>query len=242
MTTLVVGATGATGRRLVEQLFDRGQAVKAIVRSPDRLPEKLRNHDQLTVIRSSLLDLSDTEMAQHVSGCDAVASCLGHTMTPQGIWGSPRRLVTDATRRLCAAIKANQPTLPVKFVLMNTAGNRNRDLDEQLAFKERLAAGAMRLLVPPQADNEQAAEYLRTAIGQEDGAIEWVAVRPDNLLDQDAVSAYDVFPSPTQSAIFGSASTSRINVGHFMAELITDGETWSRWKGQMPVIYNREPS
>ncbi len=32
--------------------------------------------------------------------------------------------------------------------------------------------------------------------------------------------------------------TSRINVGHFMADLITDEEIWNRWKGQMPVIYN----
>jgi hypothetical protein len=25
-----------------------------------------------------------------------------------------------------------------------------------------------------------------------------------------------------------------------MAELITDEETWSKWKGQTPVIYNNE--
>ncbi len=43
MTTLVVGASGATGRLLVEQLCDRGQNVKVIVRSPDRLPETLRH-------------------------------------------------------------------------------------------------------------------------------------------------------------------------------------------------------
>ena len=31
MTTLVVGATGATGRLLVKQLLGRGEAVKAII-------------------------------------------------------------------------------------------------------------------------------------------------------------------------------------------------------------------
>jgi hypothetical protein len=31
-----------------------------------------------------------------------------------------------------------------------------------------------------------------------------------------------------------------INVGHFMAELITDDELWNQWNGQMPVIYNKE--
>ena len=51
MTTLVVGASGATGRLLVEQLLNRGQNVKVIVRSPDKLPEVLKNHDHLSVIQ-----------------------------------------------------------------------------------------------------------------------------------------------------------------------------------------------
>ena len=130
MTTLVVGASGATGRLLVEQLLNRGQNVRVIVRSPDKLPEVLTNHDSLSVISASVLELSDAEMSQHVSGCRAVASCLGHNMSLKGLYGHPRRLVTDATRRLCNAIKANKPEGPTKFVLMNTAGNSNRDLHE----------------------------------------------------------------------------------------------------------------
>ncbi len=163
-------------------------------------------------------------------------------MTLKGIWGSPRRLVTDATRRLCAAVKANQPAEPVRFVLMNTTGNRNRDLDEQLAASERLVIGLMRVLVPPQADNEQAAEYLRTGIGQNDGQIEWVVVRPDSLIDVDHVTGYEIYPSPIRSVFFDAGKTSRINVGHFMAQLITDDDTWKQWRGQMPVIYNTESS
>jgi len=240
MTTLVVGATGATGKLLVEHLLDRGEAVKVIVRSPDRLPETIRNHDLLTVIQASVLELSDAEMARHVRGCDAVASCLGHNMTLKGLWGSPRRLVTDATRRLCAAAKANQPAEPVRFVLMNTTGNRNRDLDERVTSSERLVVGLLRVLLPPQADNEAAADYLRAGIGQNDPSIEWVAVRPDNLIDEDKVTRYEVYPSPIRSGIFDPGKTSRINVGHFMAQLITDNDTWKRWKGQMPVIYNAE--
>jgi NAD(P)H-binding len=239
MTTLVVGASGATGRLLVEQLLNRGQYVRAIVRSPDKLPEVLRKNDQLTVISASILELSDLEMAQHAKGCDAVASCLGHNLNLKGIYGQPRRLVTDATRRLCNAIKTNKSAKPTKFVLMNTTGNSNRDLLEPVSLAQKLVMGLMRLLLPPQVDNEQAADFLRTKIGQKDQAIEWVAVRPDSLKDAREVSAYEVFPSPTRSAIFNPGVTSRINVGHFMAELITDDATWNKWKGQMPVIYNK---
>jgi nucleoside-diphosphate-sugar epimerase len=239
MNILVVGATGATGRPLVQQLLDRGHAVKVIVRSPGSLPETIRNHERLTVIGASLLDLSDEALADHVQGVDAVASCLGHNLTLKGIYGHPRRLVTDATRRLCNAIKANQPAGRTKFVLMNTSGNRNRDLDEPISLAQKVVIGLLRLLLPPHVDNEQAADYLRTQIGQHDGQIAWVAVRLDGLIDADEVTEYDTYPSPIRSAIFDAGQVSRINVAHFMAELITNEACWQQWRGQMPVIYSR---
>jgi hypothetical protein len=242
MTTLVVGASGATGRLLVKHLLNRGLNVKVIVRLADSLPEDIRKHANLSLISASILDLSDTEITQHVNGCGAVASCLGHTMSLKGLYGHPRRLVTDATRRLCDAIKSNKPEEPVKFVLMNTAGNSNRDIPERISFAQKCVVGLVRLLLPPQVDNEKAADYLRTKIGKNNGMIEWAAVRPDSLIDESEVSEYAVHPSPIRSAIFDPGMTSRINVGHFMADLITDNDTWNKWKGQMPVIYNKASS
>jgi len=239
MTTLVVGASGATGQRLVELLLARGQNVKAVVRSPDSLPESLTDNPQLSVIHASILDLSDSEMAAHLDGCNAVASCLGHNLTFKGLYGHPRRLVTDATRRLCNTIKAANLEAPTKFVLMNTTGNRNRDLDEPISFAQRCVILLLRLLLPPHVDNEKAADYLRTEIGQDGDAVEWVVVRPDGLIDQDAVTEYEQYASPTRSAIFDAGKISRINVGHFMADLITEPQIWDKWKGQMPVIYNK---
>lgn len=239
MTTLVVGASGATGRLLVAEMLKRGQDVKVVVRSPDSLPEAIKSHENLTVIRASILNVSDTEMARHVKGCDAVASCLGHNMSFKGIFGRPRRLVTEATRRLCSAIKADEPRKPVKFVLMNTAGNSNRDLLEQVSLGQKCVVGLIRLLLPPHADNEMASDYLRTKVGQNHQAIEWAVVRPDSLIDEIEVTDFDVHPSPTRSAIFNAGLTSRINVAHFMADLMSDRDAWNRWKGKMPVVYNK---
>jgi len=240
MTILVVGASGATGQLLVEQLLNRGENVKVIVRSPQKLPEILKNHEHLTVIQASVLELTDAEMAQHVKGCDAVASCLGHNLTWKGLFGSPRRLVTEATRRLCQAIESNKPDYPTRYVLMNTTANRNRDLQEPISIGQRCVIGLLRLLLPPHVDNEQAADYLRINIGQNNKVVEWVAVRPDSLIDAGNISEYEVFPSPVRSPLFNPGKTSRINVGHFMADLITNDDTWNKWKGQMPVIYNSE--
>lgn len=238
MTTLVVGASGATGRLLVQGLFERGEQVRIIVRSAESLPEVLRNHQNLSVTEASLLDLSDAEMAKHVNGCDAIASCLGHNMTFKGLFAPPYRLVTEATRRFCEAVAADPSAKPIKFVLMNTTGNRNRDLDEPISMPQKYVIGLLRVLLPPHADNEAAANYLRTKFGQNSEVIEWAAVRPDGLTDEIEVTEFGVHPSPTRSAIFDAGVTSRINVASFMADLITEDHVWEKWKGSMPVIYN----
>ena len=80
MTILVAGATGAPGSLLTAELLDRGLNVKAVVRSPEKLPENIKKNSNLSVIRSSVLDLSDAEITEHVKDCQAVASCLGHTL------------------------------------------------------------------------------------------------------------------------------------------------------------------
>jgi hypothetical protein len=147
--------------------------------------------------------------------------------------------VTDATRRLCAAVRANTPEKPARFALMNTAGNSNRDLHEARSLAERLLIGLIRMLLPSHADNEHAADDLRVHVGNDDPMIEWVVVRPDTLTNENQVTEYDVHPSPTRSALFNAGTTSRVNVGHFMAALLTDDHVWSRWKGQMPVIDNK---
>ena len=240
MTTLVVGASGATGRLLVAQLLEQGQKVKVIVRSPSKLPTSFLDNENLSISSASILELDNADLARHVKGCEAVASCLGHHLSIKGIYGKPRRLVTEAVCRLCDAIRECKPAKPVKFVLMNTTGNSNRDILEPVSFGQKCVVWLLRLLVPPHVDNEKAADYLRVQTGQNDEMIEWAVVRPDTLTDEVEVSEYEVYPSPVRSAIFNAGTTSRINVGHFMAELINDHDIWERWKGQMPVIYNKE--
>lgn len=237
MEVLVVGASGATGRLVVEQLLNRKVKVKAMLRSTEKNPEFI-NRENLELITASILDLDDEVLLQHVKGCNAVVSCLGHNLTFRGLFGKPRRLVTEATRKLCKAISEAKSEKPVKYLLMNTTGNRNRDLDEHVSFVHKAILTIIRLLLPPQADNEQAADFLRTNISKNIKQVEWVAVRPDNLTDEKKVSPYEIYPSPIRSAIFDPGKTSRINVAHFMAELITNEATWNKWKGQMPVIYN----
>lgn len=238
MIALVVGANGATGRHLVRELLNRNVNVKIIVRGTEKLPSDIRTHQNLTIIEASILHLSDNEMMDHIKDCDAVASCLGHNISLKGIYGNPKMLVTDSVKRLCNAIQENNPAKPIKFVLMNTTANNNKDINENLTFMEKLVFTLLRNLLPPQLDNERAADYLREDIGKNNKIIEWSIVRPDTLINENTVSEYSVFPSPIRSPIFDAGKTSRINVGHFMSELITNDNIWNNWRGKMPVIYN----
>jgi NAD dependent epimerase/dehydratase family enzyme len=106
-TIFVVGATGMTGCSLVEQLLDNGHTVRVVVRSPGKFSTAVRNNPNLTVLGAGILDLTNEEIATQVKNCGTVISCLGHVLDFKGMFGSPRRLCTDATRRLCTAIEKN---------------------------------------------------------------------------------------------------------------------------------------
>jgi len=240
MTTLVLGASGSTGKQLVEQLLNMGQEVKVIIRPTGKIPDTWKNNEKISIIEANISKISVNEMINYLTDCQSVASCLGHNITLKGIFGKPRRLVTDAVKLVCKAIQINSHEKPFKFVLMNTTANRNRDLNEPISIGEKLVMGLIRLLVPPQADNENAADFLRVDIGQKNKLIDWVAVRPDTLIDEDFVTEYRLNASPIRSALSKPGKTSRINVGNFISRLIVENDFWIKWRGQMPVIYNRE--
>ena len=76
MRVAVFGASGRTGRPLVEQALARGHEVRALARDPSRLRV---GHERLVVIRGDVLDAAKVEEA--VAGTDAVLSALGQTKT-----------------------------------------------------------------------------------------------------------------------------------------------------------------
>ena len=236
MKIFLAGATGATGSLVLRSLINKGHTVVAVVRSKDRIPEDLQNHPQLHLTEASLLDLSDAELKNLLTGCEGIAVCLGHNMSLKGIYGKPRKLVRDAVVKLC---NASDPTQKLRFVLMNTSGNRNAERNEKLSVKHKMVVGLLRGLLPPHTDNEQAAAYLQKQIGKNHPHIEWAVVRPDKLIDESEVTAYSIHPSPTRDPIFNAGQTSRINVADFMVSLLIDDVLWGEWKREFPVIYNQ---
>lgn len=71
-TFLVFGATGGTGKHFVKQALADGHKVRALVRTPDKLPSGAEN---LEVVQGSITGDIDTDGL--VSGVDFVISMLG---------------------------------------------------------------------------------------------------------------------------------------------------------------------
>ena len=71
-TFLVLGATGGTGKHFVSLAFGDGHRVRALVRTPEKIPPGATNLD---VRYGSITDMIDTD--ELVSGVDLVISMLG---------------------------------------------------------------------------------------------------------------------------------------------------------------------
>jgi len=236
-TVLLLGGTGRTGGRVLEQLLGRGVDVRAIVRSAGRLPAGVAANPALTVVEADLLSLSDEDLRGLVQGCDAVISCLGHVISVKGVFGPPRDLVTRAVSRVCDAIEALRPVEPVRLVLMSTVSvHRPGGVDARRGGLEKAQLGVLRALVPPAKDNQDAADFLCDEVGTADPFVEWVAVRPDTLLEGD-VSDYTLHEGLV-SSLAKPDSTNMANVAHFMCELVEDPALFDRWAGKLPVIVN----
>lgn len=92
---LIVGATGGTGRALVEEALERGYVVTALARNPSALKIE---HPRCRVIQGDVLDEASIDVA--VTGQDAVLSALGHKR-----YFSPTPILSRGTGNLLAAMK-----------------------------------------------------------------------------------------------------------------------------------------
>ncbi|MBN1982402.1 MAG: SDR family oxidoreductase [Chitinivibrionales bacterium] len=238
MKVLVLGASGATGKLVVKQLIKKQINVRIVVRKNAILSPELQENPLVEIERGNITEYNRSEMARLLQECDAVVSCLGHTITIKGIFGKPHDLVSDTIRNLCRTIMEKRDK-KVKIILMSTTAYTNKKTGEKNSPGEAVIFSLLKLLLPPHRDNVNAADCLQDEIGNDNDAIEWIAVRPDGLINNDVESAYEVHASPVRSPLFNAGKVSRINVSRFMADLLDDDELWRKWRFKMPVLYNR---
>ncbi|MFA4965331.1 MAG: NAD(P)-binding oxidoreductase [Thermoleophilia bacterium] len=241
MKVLLLGGTGRTGGRVLQQLLGRGIGVRAVVRSAERLPAGVADDPHLAVVEADLLSLSDEQVREQVHGCDVVISCLGHAVSAQGVFGPPRDLVARSLERVYRALRELRPARPVKLILMSSVSvNRPGGRDTRRGRFERAVLWLLRGLVPPARDNQRAADFLHEVIEAADPYAQWAAVRPDTLKKGD-LTEYALHEGLVDS-LLRPGETNMANVAHFICELATDPAVWAAWRGRLPVIVNAAPA
>ena len=115
MKILLLGATGRTGKLIIEEAIKRGHKISAIARDP----EKLKDH-QIDIIQGSPYDYETVENA--ITGCDAVINTLNVSRKSDNPWASlsaPKDLISGSALN---AIKAMEKNSIKRFVALSTIG------------------------------------------------------------------------------------------------------------------------
>jgi putative NADH-flavin reductase len=121
MRITIFGATGGTGKELVEQAVEGGNEVVAYVRNPPKLNI---SHECLKVIQGKLTD--EPLMESAVNGADAVISVLG----PRG--DSKNKPITNGMQNIIAAMKKQG----IRRLIITSTLNA-KDPNDPLNFKTK---------------------------------------------------------------------------------------------------------
>lgn len=123
MKITLFGASGATGKQLVEQALGAGNQVVAYVRNPSKIDP---GHERLTILQGELSDTAAIERA--VSGADAVINVLG----PRPGEDSQIRPLMQGMQNILAAV---QKTGVRRLILSSTPSASDPNDSPDLKFK-----------------------------------------------------------------------------------------------------------
>jgi uncharacterized protein YbjT (DUF2867 family) len=205
----IFGATGGTGRRLLERAIAEGHEVTAFVRNPSRLTAR---HERLEVVVGDVFDLGPVEEA--VASNEAVISVLGsrhpsnplHPRSP----GEPKGPGSVGSENIVAAMKKRGLK---RFVCQTAWGVGDSKEDPPIA-----GSFFMKVIVPPLLRDDYADKEAQERVVRESG-LEWVIVRPMILTNgpwtNDYRASVDLKPGRRPYI-------SRADVADFLVRQLTD--------------------
>jgi putative NADH-flavin reductase len=203
MQLTILGASGKTGRRLVEQALDAGHTVTAVVRDPTRLPLR---HQRLQVVVVDVLDPAAITPA--VAGADAVISALG----PR----PPRNrssIMSAATASILAAMRATGTS---RLVVISAAPVATDDHGTTLAYR-LLARPLLRALLGGlYADMATMEDTIRRS------GVDWTILRPPWLFDGPRTGSYR---QAKDANLRGSNRISRADLADAILASLDDSDT-----------------
>ena len=207
MRVAVFGASGRTGRPLVEQALAAGHEVTAFVRDAAKLGT---SHEKLTVVEGDVKDPAKVHEA--VAGADAVLSALGHTKS------STKDVQTVGT----ANIVAGMQEAGVRRLVSLTGAGVSDPKDEPKFFDKAITTLLKLLQKDVLEDGEKHARVI------EKSGLDWVIVRGPMLTEGEKKGEYRVGYVGKNSG----TKISRADVADFMLRQTED----DTYLGQKPMV------
>jgi len=195
MKIAVFGATGGTGRQVVEQALAAGHQVTALARNPAKLTLTNAN---LTVVTGNVLDAANVE--ETLQGADAVVVSLGNTEP------NPDYIVSLGTQVIVAAMQ--RLGMPRRIVVVSSLGVG--DSIDQVPFAFRLLMKSV--LRKPMEDKERQEALVKAS------DLDWTIVRPGGLTNGPATGHFQAGVGLKISA----GQVSRGDVAAFVLKQLTD--------------------
>ena len=195
MKLAVFGATGRTGRPLIEQATERGHEVVAFARSPSAVPAR----PGVTVVEGDAY--TGSGVAEAVAGADAVVSVLGQTSD------GPDDLLTVAGEHITTAMAEHGVD---RFVTLVGAGVRTAG--ESVPLSGQVMGLLLKLLA---GDALADAETHVQAVRETDLA--WTVVRAPRLTAADGTGEYRA-----GDVTLGFASVARADVARFILDCLEE--------------------
>jgi putative NADH-flavin reductase len=193
MNLAIFGATGGTGRQLVEQALEEGHTVTVLVRNPAAFPIQ---HERLSLVQGDVRDRARVETV--VAGQDAILSALGTNQR------GPVSICTDGVERMLTAMNPSQVRRLLVVSAYGVAESHHRNLYNLLVWtsmKEKML------------DKERMEKLL------EHSDIQWALIRPPALTNGPRTQHYH---TGTDLRISATSHISRADVADFMLRSIDD--------------------
>jgi putative NADH-flavin reductase len=207
MKLTIFGATGKTGRHVVEQALAEGHEVTAFVRDAAKLD---LHHERLRILQGDVTDA--VRMREAVRGQDAVISVLGQTKT------SSKDMLTVAARNLVPSMQEAGVRRLVTLVGAGVPDERDTGSLGRTFMRGLMKLVARHVLE----DAERHAEIVRAS------ELAWTLVRPPRLTDGPKQGEYQT----GYLQLGGTHSIARADVADFMLKLATDG----RYVREAPMV------
>lgn len=210
MNLLIFGATGATGRLVVDQALELGHAVTAFVRDPARLR---RSHPSLRHVAGDAMDAAMVDAA--VQGHDGVVCALG--ASPEGKADRARR---QPGVPVCSVGTANIVEAMARHRVRRIVVESSTSVGESRKAGRFGAATIVRLFLREVMDDKERQDAIVKSSG-----LDWTIVRPAKLSNGPKTGR---LVSGEGLAWSLASSASRADVAAFLLAALSDTATIGR--------------